>query len=75
MAYNRDGGIFGGFSPGDLMRGVSYKHSGLKSRSIEWNRLNLLFLNRHATRRWLYKYKYLRLLNNNFSEVMNEKKC
>ena len=59
MAYNRDGGIFGGFSPGDLMRGMSYKHSGL----------NLLFLNRRATRRWLYKYKYLRLLNHNFSDV------
>ena len=51
------------------MRGISYKRSGLTSRSIEWNRLNLLFLNRRNNRRWLYKYKYLRLLSHRFSDV------
>lgn len=69
MAYNNDGGIFGGFTPGDLMRGISYKLSGLKSRSMNWNHMNLLFLNRRGTRRWVYKYKYLRLLSDHFSNV------
>ena len=71
MAYNRDGGIFGGFGPGDLMRGISYKHSGLSSRSIEWNRLNLLFLNRRNTRRWLFKHRYLQLISHRFPNVCN----
>ena len=69
MAYNSDGGIFGGFLPQDLMRGMSYKQARIPSRKFYSHPWNLLFLERQRDRRWLQKREYLNHLRCHFGPV------
>ena len=69
MAYNFDGGIFGGFLPQDLMRGKSYKQAGIHSRRFCSQHWSLLFLERQRDRKWLRKREYLSHLQRRFGSV------
>lgn len=69
MAYNSDGGIFGGFLPQDLMRGISYKRAKISLRVFNSKAWNLLFLERQRDRKWLRKREYLNHLRRHFGSV------
>ena len=69
MAYNSDGGIFGGFLPQDLMRGMSYKQAKVPSRKFYSHSWNLLFLERQRDRKWLRKHEYINHLRRHFEPV------
>lgn len=68
MAYNKDGGIFGGFFSADWMRAISYKHAQVSTipNQEKWV---MGFLERHTDRKWVNLLQYLRNLNSRYNNV------
>lgn len=64
MAYNKDGGLFGGFFPQDMVRGVSYRYASVQPKSHQ--SIELLFLERSRGRKWMRKQTYLKLIRTHF---------
>lgn len=72
LAYNEDGGVFGGFFSQDLMRSKAYKYAGVSGkRGSLKDGVPVLFLDRKDQRRFIKVRTYLNNTMNYFGNVRN----